>query len=54
MLSRLFIYFIVFISISILIYGIINSDKLFIIIGILLIVSSLLVKSILKVKFFYK
>lgn len=54
MILRLFTLFILLASLIVLIYGFINTDKTFIIIGALLIVSSFLVKSILKVKFYYK
>lgn len=54
MLARILLLVIIVISISFLIYGYSNSDKIFTLIGILLAISVFLVKSMMKINFFYK
>lgn len=54
MLARIVLLVIIVISVFFLIYGYANSDKLFTLIGVLLLIAAYLVKSMMKIKFFYK
>lgn len=54
MLTRIVLLVIIAISVFFLIYGFSNSDKMFTLIGVLLLIAAYLVKSMMKIKIFYK
>jgi len=54
MLAKIVLLVIIAISIFFLISGYSNSDKMFTLIGVLLLIAAYLVKSMMKIKLFYK